>query len=476
MRERQVVLFEAFECGGRWWLPDAPETVVGGSLKYSRDELSVRLDGTLGSVSVEQMGVLASDFRRFDRLHGVLDDGQKCTLFRAFVTAFTGSWMVCSGIYLVVGYHLEGLDQLRFDGVSASPSKLDEFLDRNVFAVQATDAVDQATLTYTKPERQVFAISSISARFEIDSTFRLKGDRNMAEAIAGSHFNIIPDSPQPLEWFQKTLWRLCDLLTLLTDEPCHACWIRVTPNGDPCDGPLLYTSSGPHRERDALRSSVLLFYFSQLADRLGPILEKWFSASDVLLSAIYLFRDAHRSADPSNRGRFLILSQALEAFSRATMPGAYMADGDYERVKNALVAAIPSEVGEDHRASLKNRIKYGNEHSLRKRLSGLLGSMGPQMVACVCASASDFTSGIVDTRHYFTHLTDELRPKALSGIPLAWACDKLQMLLRLLLLRWVGVDEQLIVARVTHHPRLAQYIYLGNRQRECIKTPTQNTN
>jgi hypothetical protein len=46
--------------------------------------------------------------------------------------------------------------------------------------------------------------------------------------------------------------------------------------------------------------------------------DTWFSASEVLADTIYLLMDAVRDSQTSLQGRFLALSQGLEAFSRAT--------------------------------------------------------------------------------------------------------------------------------------------------------------
>ena len=134
--------------------------------------------------------------------------------------------------------------------------------------------------------------------------------------------------------------------------------------------------------------------------------------------------------------------------------------------KAQIIAAIPSTVASDHRDSLKSRIRYGNEYSLRKRLTKAVESLPPEAIECVCKSIGEFVSGLVETRNYLTHYTDELRGNALRGADLFWASERLAMLLRILLLREFGIDMALIVERVCRHPRLLQYRHIYHKPPE----------
>lgn len=69
--------------------------------------------------------------------------------------------------------------------------------------------------------------------------------------------------------------------------------------------------------------------------------------------------------------QLLSLMQALEGLHRALFPGFYMDPTQYDLIRNELTDAIPKSVSPDHRASLENRLRYGNEISLAKRLAQL---------------------------------------------------------------------------------------------------------
>lgn len=100
---------------------------------------------------------------------------------------------------------------------------------------------------------------------------------------------------------------------------------------------------------------------------------------------------------------FLSLMQALEGFHRATMPGLYTSEAEYEPVKQALNYAIPKVIGPDHKEALKSRIRYGNEVSLRKRVDALVGRLDLPVRKHILGGDGSVPRSWVVTRNYYTH-------------------------------------------------------------------------
>lgn len=469
-------LLETFEIGGRWWLPERPTRVVSGTLRSSPNERVLILTGSFDDPEPAALGVVADDFDRYSRILGILDNGQRCTVWRAFVTGCQGNLrettrLECSINTLLIGCHAPDADKMMVDSMTFGSTYLDSFLDPSVFQVQQhrSETVFQGlTVRYSVPPPVIFRVAAISADLEIEIPVSWTEGHTQIIVTAEPCITIRPDHPKDAEWYIKAIWRFLYLLTLLTNESVRPTCLRFTCDDDATNGWLLNRAARPYQSSDT-SSGLLLLYFAHLHERFAPICEQWFSADDILVESIHLFMDAVREPDTSLEGRFLTLSQALEAFSRATTSSEYMATEDYEKVASAIIGFIPAIVGPDHRASLKNRIKYGNEFSLRKRLTLLLDSLTPDAVSCVCRSPKNFVAGIVDTRNYLTHYTNELRPRSLRGAALLWTCEKMLMLLRVLLLRQLGIDESLIVGRIREHPRLMQYIHLQQKHVECVE-------
>ena len=213
---------------------------------------------------------------------------------------------------------------------------------------------------------------------------------------------------------------------------------------------------------------MFLFHLAHLNKDFQHILAKWFSVNEMMLDAIHLTMDARRNPEQSMHGRFLLLAHAVEVISRATTSSEYMPAEDYKTVIAAMNNAIRADVHRDHRSSLKSRIQYGNEYAFHKRIKVLVESLTEPAKKIVCADPAKFARGISDTRNYYTHFTDDLRPKALTGGAEYWATEKLLLLMRILLLKYLGIEEGMIVKQLSRHLRLSQRIALSQEQPECI--------
>jgi hypothetical protein len=112
-------------------------------------------------------------------------------------------------------------------------------------------------------------------------------------------------------------------------------------------------------------------------------------------------------------GRFLALVQAVEAFHRRFADGVYVLPEVFDQqVAPALIAAIPGGLDASLVESLKSRIRFGNEYSLRKRLR-LLFREHEQALEKVVPDAERFIDPIVEQRNAFTPFPEDqaqLRP------------------------------------------------------------------
>ena len=134
--------------------------------------------------------------------------------------------------------------------------------------------------------------------------------------------------------------------------------------------------------------------------------------------------------------RFLSLIQAIESFHQRIYKGEYLSDDDYNGVYKALVNAIP-DIDIDIKKSLENRLKYGNEYSLRKRLKEIFGKY-QEILNGFIENKNSFIEKVVDTRNYLTHYDKDLKELAVSGEALYSLTQKLKILLETCLLSELG--------------------------------------
>lgn len=470
LKMQDSALSSEFEAKGKWWLPNATDRKIAGTLSYTSGRVELDLLGTLSTGSPSDFGKVGDSVDCLPLIYGDTNIG-RCTLVNSYVTQVVQNLVETthtqhSSTYLLLGSHVEN-EMIPSESVTFGCSHLDDFLVSQGFTVE--DDRDESTfrgttVRYVAPIPQVFELPSEELHVTFDQNLISSVGRTSMSLTARHLISLTPSAPKPLRWHLDRVWRVCNLLTLLTDEIVHPERIEIVIEGASSPTYLFCRTISPQFE-ERQPSSLLLFYSGHVIEQFGEILTRWFAASPTLTNSIHLFMDGQRQKG-SSEGRFLTLSQALEAFSRATTVSTYMPSETYEAIKDRITAAIPCNVSSDHRLSLKSRIKYGNEYSLRKRLTQAVESLPPDAIELICKSKSKFVSGVVDTRNYLTHYSDELRENALHGAKLFWATERMAMLLRILLLRELGIDMPLITQRIREHSRLLQYHHLYHKHPE----------
>ncbi|MHB8647966.1 MAG: HEPN domain-containing protein, partial [Thermomicrobiales bacterium] len=143
--------------------------------------------------------------------------------------------------------------------------------------------------------------------------------------------------------------------------------------------------------------------------------------------------------------QFLALMQALETYLRREREGNYLSVEQYEPYRQRIVQSLPQGLGPDHRESLKNRIRYGYQHSLRKRIAQELNSTPYELRKYIC-TGDTFIKTVVNTRNYLTHYEKDEGSFILeSPLDLMIAVRRLRIFLIVLLLKDIGFTEPRII-------------------------------
>jgi hypothetical protein len=118
---------------------------------------------------------------------------------------------------------------------------------------------------------------------------------------------------------------------------------------------------------------------------------------------------------------------------------------EYERVIGEFTKLIPPEIQEDHRVSFRNRLKYGNEHSFRKRVADLLNRLPENVRHKIANEEVKFVSKTADTRNYYTHYDHASEGNVFQDRDAVIASERLRILIVANMLHDLGIeDEQLL--------------------------------
>ena len=187
-----------------------------------------------------------------------------------------------------------------------------------------------------------------------------------------------------------------------------------------------------------------LLYFSDIELK-GDIFERWFDIYDKYkpLFDIYF---TNFSENITIEYQFLSYTQALEAYMRKNeiFNDEFMNPEKYEIVKKEFDEYVNNSIMESgQKDSWKNKIEYGNEVSLRKRLKDLIRYLNEFDITQKITNGDmeEFNNNVVDLRNYYTHYGHDNKPNINNVIGLTF---DLKLLIELCILNELNFDKEFI--------------------------------
>lgn len=188
-----------------------------------------------------------------------------------------------------------------------------------------------------------------------------------------------------------------------------------------------------------VHSAQMLLPYEMIKEEFPRIVASWFARSKQAVLAEDVFFGAMLLESPVVNVKLLAAAQAAESYHRALGTGLYMDQDAYDKAVAEILNHIPACIGSDHRQSLKGRLKYGNEVSLRRRLHELFGRIPNDVAVRIAGNVSQFINKTVDTRNYFTHYDHASEAKAFAGKDAFIAAERLRVLVVANLLHDLGI-------------------------------------
>jgi hypothetical protein len=269
-----------------------------------------------------------------------------------------------------------------------------------------------------------------------------------------AQLEVLPPSPKDLAFFDGIATSLQALLALASRSVFSSTPFYLKASFSPREvtpgklrypyGMVLRKQVYSSREAPSNPFLDMTFDATDLGADLVPSLKRWFQSKSLLGPVLELFTTA-----TANLGfleeRFLGLTQALETFHRRTMAGTFMDQEIYDRdIFPILIGAIPNSLSKDHRTSLKSRLRFGNEVSLRRRIRELirrhLASL--QELFELTPAVGD---EIVDMRNSLTHLPLGVSYESIDIPNLAFLASICSRLLEFLLLEVLGFSAEQVL-------------------------------
>jgi hypothetical protein len=127
-----------------------------------------------------------------------------------------------------------------------------------------------------------------------------------------------------------------------------------------------------------------------------------------------------------------------------------MERGKFRNLLATLLCLAPKE----HRKWLRGRLIYGNEISLGQRIRKIIEPYKSYLGNS--KERDKIIRGIVNTRNYPTHYSEELEKESTKGVELWVLCQKMEAIFQLHLLQQLGFTKSEIQGILTNNYKLKQ--------------------
>lgn len=456
---------------GHWWLPDDPETVVPGILRYDpADGLDLTLIGGFDARVVRhdvEAGVsyVSATSRTWDVVHGVAEN-REITLLDCIPTSST-SFRLGSGPphkqsivaqTALVGVHVLGADDAVFTACSASIENLTAWSADSVFShelrVEDEEITGEATIRVLPIENP--AVTVDDTKFVLLRTHTLphftdQRGRTRGQVQETALIRFTPESPMSLATAHERVQSLRDLISLATHRAAGL--ISMTLRRPPAERPSFKGRVRQDREvavltrqivvsdadAEAARHHELLFTCDHLP--FDTAIPRWFEMHARCAAATNMMLSLRYAPNGYVEPRLLIAVGAAEVLHRALdIDEPPIPSDEFTEIRSSLLEHIP-----DHRRGWFKRALGRNDPTLRERLSALDSIPDSVAVRSLIPDTETFVRAAVQSRNDLAHTGQTGRLSIDELIAVTEACSALVTLCLLQQLGVTGERQQQVV-------------------------------
>lgn len=471
---------------GEWILAGEQGSVrapIAGSLSWSGSRATLRLNDALTPL---RGAVFGDEMRNYPAIHGVTVDSKLVSMLDAVAGGTSLSVgpaglrqreTAVSSCAVVGGQHV--VPDTLYSEMRIRIPGLQLWLGKSGMSLQIVEPTNTSGRAFEyrieavpSEETSISAIEGVLG-WGLDRSFG--GDLvSRITVTSDARFWLRPVKPRTIGWFFEQFGKVTTLLSFVAGSPMapdHTAGV-IAASGARVEV-LVGLREATHCDFKA--ASDFFLTRDALGIDLGLILARWFELYESVAMPSQLALSVLNSDRLWLHVEFLSLMQALEGLHRALLPGTYTSTESFEAIKRALWNAIPTDVPPDHRDSLRSRIKYGNEISLRKRLDALAQRLNESLRQQILGAVGLFPQSWVETRNYYTHWDEGSRGSVLDGPAMHRAGVRLKHLLRALYLDVAGVPQAAIQKALGGANRESRYLtQLNNAARRELRPDDQS--
>ncbi|HEX8658380.1 MAG TPA: HEPN domain-containing protein [Hymenobacter sp.] len=436
---------ERFTYRGEWFLPEAPDKTVIGTLYYNPKKSSkLDLVGTL----VDFKG---SELHEPTIILGLTTKGERITLYKCYQSSsslFSGiDTCIYTINFILIGNHYKKVEELFFDKVSASFEYLNEFLSVFGFSKVSHDHKNKAiSIDYKLPETIKFNLSeNLSSKFIFSYSASSSKYLQNVNIVQNSKIEIISNTSLDFNNTLRNISTYQDFITLAALSTASAISINFYKKKKQVESEdnnefektcLYYTPSFKEKQRTIKSSRDFLFNYNDIRENWEAVISKWFAHEEKIAPVIDLLLASFYNSGSFNENKFLNIAQALENFHRRTRNNLVRTKLEHSQMLDEILLSVDSK----HKEWLKSRLYFSNEPTLRERLQELINDTPSSILNKITSDSNQLLKDTRNSRNYYTHYDPSSEKKALKGVDLYYLSEKLRLILIIHILFETGLS------------------------------------
>jgi len=427
---------------GLWYLPSNPTERLTGTLTIEEDnvcklKMAHNFNG-LSGVGVNELPII----------HGILSNGKEVTLVNSIKTnerwgfpGFPVSVWTCS-LAVIGGLYNEAND-IAISEIKATYESLNLWLNKRPFEINANPASSELFMHYKMPD----VIKIENTNFNIEFTYKVNSSGNLYSKFEVSQTEFVKFLFKESVHYREAINVVDDFSNFLTlcigkSVNCENFFAKDTHGKDIT---LLLRAQKDNSAK--VKENEIIIKFSYIEDSFETCIQTWSAKKELLEPIIHYFVEAHEKGFHVPMS-FLKVVQALEAFSRRMRHNKIWSDEEFKEMIERITLQLHAE---DDKKLISGLIS--NEPRLRQRLNEILSEVN-DVFEISSKKRSSYIYKIVNTRNYFTHFDESLKEKILDVDTMYYITKYLKLVLRVLLLRELGINNDLIKQRMSDNQEL----------------------
>jgi len=311
---------------------------------------------------------------------------------------------------------------------------------------RSLDILDLGNLLNIKlPSRKLRLKSFHHVQFDGGEEFKqYKSDCTVYLIFQGEH-GIVPSQAMDFAYQVTNLW---SLFTGAHIAPQHVFFSKIKKESITLDEIGIYMPLKEYGELDDVHHADILLSYESLKNNIENVVDKWLSKSAQMSAVGSLFFNAFRSYRKRvyTVAQFLNYVTILEIIGRDDKPENFLSRSDATVLRDKLEEVINEFIPEtDKQARIVKKLDNIHVATLRESIEKIADSLMPKTKNQFSLFDPAMIQKLVRTRNYYTHYGDVNRDNVISLDDLPSAIKQLTIITSLLLLKKLGINEELIM-------------------------------